>query len=52
MIHTVFLELIITCNSLHEEEIEKIKDIIHPSDLSKVKYELEENDEYITEPVF
>ena len=47
---SVFLELTIPFNSSLEAEIDKIKDIIHPSDLCKVKDEL--NEEFITEAVF
>ena len=49
---SVFLELTIPFNSSLDKEIDKIKDIIHPSDLCKVKDELEGNEEYITEAVF
>jgi len=38
---SIFLELLIPLNSSLEQEIDKIKDIIHPSDLCKVKDELE-----------
>ena len=49
---SVFLELTVPYNSSLDKEINKIKDIIHPSDLCKVKDELEGNEEYITEAVF
>jgi len=48
---SIFLELMIPCNSSLDNEIEKIKDIIHPSDLCKVKAELGESD-YIREGIF